>query len=136
MDGPREKQTLKTVKKKGITINPKKEDLMKETYRSSITTNLESLKEAAKKKTKEKHKAAAKAGKRWQDSDGDGKWYEPGEDVAVKKEETETTIDTTEATKLAEDRLRQRMIQKTMDCLLYTSPSPRDQRGSRMPSSA
>lgn len=121
MDGPREKQTLKTVKKKGITINPKKEDLMKETYRSSITTNLESLKEAAKKKTKEKHKAAAKAGKRWQDSDGDGKWYEPGEDVAVKKEETETTIDTTEATKLAEDRLRQRMIQKTMDHDRYMS---------------
>ena len=25
---------------------------------------------------------------------------------------------------------------KAMDCLLYTSPSPRDQRGSRMPSSA
>ena len=25
---------------------------------------------------------------------------------------------------------------KWMDCLLYTSPSPRDQRGSRMPSSA
>ena len=25
---------------------------------------------------------------------------------------------------------------KTKDCLLYTSPSPRDQRGSRMPSSA
>ena len=25
---------------------------------------------------------------------------------------------------------------KKMDCLLYTSPSPRDQRGSRMPSSA
>ena len=25
---------------------------------------------------------------------------------------------------------------KTMGCLLYTSPSPRDQRGSRMPSSA
>ena len=25
---------------------------------------------------------------------------------------------------------------KDMDCLLYTSPSPRDQRGSRMPSSA
>ena len=24
----------------------------------------------------------------------------------------------------------------SMDCLLYTSPSPRDQRGSRMPSSA
>ena len=27
-------------------------------------------------------------------------------------------------------------IKKTKDCLLYTSPSPRDQRGSRMPSSA
>ena len=25
---------------------------------------------------------------------------------------------------------------KYIDCLLYTSPSPRDQRGSRMPSSA
>ena len=25
---------------------------------------------------------------------------------------------------------------KEIDCLLYTSPSPRDQRGSRMPSSA
>ena len=25
---------------------------------------------------------------------------------------------------------------KSVDCLLYTSPSPRDQRGSRMPSSA
>ena len=28
------------------------------------------------------------------------------------------------------------MKQKLQDCLLYTSPSPRDQRGSRMPSSA
>ena len=28
------------------------------------------------------------------------------------------------------------MRAKGMDCLLYTSPSPRDQRGSRMPSSA
>ena len=27
-------------------------------------------------------------------------------------------------------------IQGIQDCLLYTSPSPRDQRGSRMPSSA
>ena len=31
--------------------------------------------------SKEAHKKAAKAGKRWQDSDGDGKWYEKGEDV-------------------------------------------------------
>ena len=28
------------------------------------------------------------------------------------------------------------IIDHHMDCLLYTSPSPRDQRGSRMPSSA
>ena len=28
------------------------------------------------------------------------------------------------------------VIAKSFDCLLYTSPSPRDQRGSRMPSSA
>ena len=28
------------------------------------------------------------------------------------------------------------LIPKTYPCLLYTSPSPRDQRGSRMPSSA
>ena len=27
-------------------------------------------------------------------------------------------------------------LDKFYDCLLYTSPSPRDQRGSRMPSSA
>ena len=27
-------------------------------------------------------------------------------------------------------------IERVYDCLLYTSPSPRDQRGSRMPSSA
>ena len=38
-----------------------------------------------KKMSKAAHKKAAKAGKRWQDSDGDGKWYEPGQDV--KKED-------------------------------------------------
>ena len=32
--------------------------------------------------------------------------------------------------------LLQRQIARLRDCLLYTSPSPRDQRGSRMPSSA
>ena len=31
---------------------------------------------------------------------------------------------------------RGRLLALTEDCLLYTSPSPRDQRGSRMPSSA
>jgi hypothetical protein len=34
-----------------------------------------------KKMSKKEHIKAAKAGKRWQDSDGDGKWYEKGEDV-------------------------------------------------------
>ena len=29
-----------------------------------------------------------------------------------------------------------KIVAKTNNCLLYTSPSPRDQRGSRMPSSA
>ena len=31
---------------------------------------------------------------------------------------------------------RQRQLRRLWTCLLYTSPSPRDQRGSRMPSSA
>ena len=31
---------------------------------------------------------------------------------------------------------KQDMNRKSKNCLLYTSPSPRDQRGSRMPSSA
>ena len=32
--------------------------------------------------------------------------------------------------------LKPAVLGAIMDCLLYTSPSPRDQRGSRMPSSA
>ena len=43
-----------------------------------------------KKMSKAAHKKAAKAGKRWQDSDGDGKWYEPGQDV--KKEELDSEM--------------------------------------------
>ena len=35
----------------------------------------------------------------------------------------------------AKSRLMRGLVQ-FLDCLLYTSPSPRDQRGSRMPSSA
>ena len=31
---------------------------------------------------------------------------------------------------------RDRIVQEVRDCLLYTSPSPRDKRQSRMPSSA
>ena len=37
---------------------------------------------------------------------------------------------------LDDDELVQQMFDDLYDCLLYTSPSPRDQRGSRMPSSA
>ena len=34
------------------------------------------------------------------------------------------------------DGLREELAEQSKRCLLYTSPSPRDQRGSRMPSSA
>ena len=34
------------------------------------------------------------------------------------------------------DRFRNSILEHSNSCLLYTSPSPRDQRGSRMPSSA
>ena len=34
-----------------------------------------------------------------------------------------------------QDKWRENLLQR-LNCLLYTSPSPRDQRGSRMPSSA
>jgi len=34
------------------------------------------------------------------------------------------------------NRNKKNIIALNEDCLLYTSPSPRDQRGSRMPSSA
>ena len=36
----------------------------------------------------------------------------------------------------AQQRNLERHIELPVNCLLYTSPSPRDQRGSRMPSSA
>ena len=34
------------------------------------------------------------------------------------------------------EKIRKKLLLKSKACLLYTSPSPRDQRGSRMPSSA
>ena len=71
--GNGERSYLKTSKKGNVTINPKKEDLMSESLRKHIQSAVGDLREAAKKKSKEKHIAAAKAGKRWQDSDGDGK---------------------------------------------------------------
>ena len=36
----------------------------------------------------------------------------------------------------AASRIESEHVARVYDCLLYTSPSPRDQRGSRMPSSA
>jgi len=57
----------KPVGKTSVLINPKANDLMKE---------------GVKKDKKTRTKAP-----RWQDSDGDGNWYEPGQDV--KKEEVE-----------------------------------------------
>ena len=38
--------------------------------------------------------------------------------------------------KVAKKQLALKLVTRYHDCLLYTSPSPRDQRGSRMPSSA
>ena len=108
--------SLKTTKKGNVTINPKKEDLMSEHLRSRLKSSVEALKEAAKKK--DKHIKAAKAGKRWQDSDGDGKWYEPGEDVAVKQEETcapSMKADDTEAKAKSKERMKQKMMQATID---------------------
>ena len=106
---------LPTKKKGGVTINPKKEDLMSESFRKRFQAELDALKESAKKK--DKHIKAAKAGKRWQDSDGDGKWYEPGQDVAVKKEETcaPAKVDDSESKQKAKDRMKAKMMQMTAD---------------------
>ena len=57
------------------------------------------------------------------------------EDMAVKREESNPSVydipdDDDRAKKPMDNKPRRRI------CLLYTSPSPRDQRGSRMPSSA
>jgi hypothetical protein len=109
------KHNVTTTKKKGnVIINPKKEDLMSESLRKIVRSEVESLKESAKKKAK--NIKAAKAGKRWQDSDGDGKWYEPGQDV--KKEECDAPaakVDDTDAKKKAKDRMKQKMMQMTQD---------------------
>ena len=49
------------------------------------------------------------------------------------RKENGATVD--EANKSGDNSLRD-WFSKSKSCLLYTSPSPRDQRGSRMPSSA
>lgn len=109
------KQNITTTQKKGnVIINPKKEDLMSESLRKIVRSEVDSLRESAKKKAK--NIKAAKAGKRWQDSDGDGKWYEPGQDV--KKEECEAPaakVDDSDAKKKSKDRMKQKMMQMTQD---------------------
>ena len=119
---PDQNKEVTTTKKKGnVIINPKKEDLMSESLRKLVRSEVEGLRESAKKKAKEKHIKAARAGKRWQDSDGDGKWYEPGEDV--RKEETEavaeascgTKADDSKAKEKSKERMKQKMMQMTID---------------------
>ena len=111
-----ERNYLPTKKKGNVTINPKKEDLMQENLRRRIKSSVDELRESAKKKAK--HIKAAKAGKRWQDSDGDGKWYEPGDDVkkeAVEAPEKPAAVDDSAAKKAAKDRMKQKMVQATQD---------------------
>ena len=111
-----ERNYLPTKKKGNVTINPKKEDLMQENLRRRIQSSVDELRESAKKKAK--NIKAAKAGKRWQDSDGDGKWYEPGDDVkkeAVEAPEKPAAVDDSAAKKAAKDRMKQKMVQATQD---------------------
>lgn len=111
-----ERNYLPTKKKGNVTINPKKEDLMQENLRRRIKSSVDELRESAKKKAK--NIKAAKAGKRWQDSDGDGKWYEPGDDVkkeAVEAPEKPAAVDDSAAKKAAKDRMKQKMVQATQD---------------------
>ena len=68
--------------------------------------------------------------------------HKPGDEVTVKliregKQEEKKVILGARVVepRAGRDRVRERRGVQN-DCLLYTSPSPRDQRGSRMPSSA
>ena len=75
--------------------------------------------------------------------DGDGRFIEPPAqpytdlfdiyDPNLLGEQTQVTGDKVQVIKTYEYLM---IPKKTGTCLLYTSPSPRDQRGSRMPSSA
>ena len=61
-------------------------------------------------------------------------------DSAITKESTppppKETIQTQQQVGVQGSRRKDAELVKLYNCLLYTSPSPRDQRGSRMPSSA
>ena len=54
----------------------------------------------------------------------------------IRKERQREGIERAKAAGVYKGRKRTIDIQQVRSCLLYTSPSPRDQRGSRMPSSA
>lgn len=98
-------------KKKGnVILNPKKEDLMKESLRRKVNGQLEGLKEAAKKKAKD-----AKKAKRWWDDDGDGVGYEEGEvsgKFTKKEEVTHTDSELKEALKAQEEEISRRMMER------------------------
>ena len=105
------KSSLKTVTKKGVTVNPKKEDLMKETMKAKLGASMDALKEAAKKSAKKDPKGRVK---RWWDDDGDGIGYEKHE---VKKEHHEkdaegNVIPHDEDDKAAKDVIKERMREK------------------------
>ena len=60
-----------------------------------------------------------------------------GEDLASNRHVAKVICRTLEASEITETLKRHRLKQLLGNpCLLYTSPSPRDQRGSRMPSSS
>ena len=54
---------------------------------------------------------------------------------AIDSETAETVVEESE-TLMTTDTAEEAAVTAEEACLLYTSPSPRDQRGSRMPSSA
>jgi hypothetical protein len=105
-----EKSYLKTTKKGNVTINPRKEDLMSESLRRIIQSNLSDLREAAKKKDKEKKV------KRWWDDDGDGVGYEKGE---VKEASCDSStgggVDDSDKKNSIKDRMKQKMMQATAE---------------------
>jgi hypothetical protein len=113
------KEVTQTKKKGNVIINPKKEDLMSESLRKIVRSEVEALRESAKKKSKEKK------AKRWWDDDGDGVGYEKGEvggkfskkneEVVAEEPAAPAKVDDSEAKKKAKERMKQRMMQATID---------------------
>jgi len=113
------KEVTQTKKKGNVIINPKKEDLMSESLRKIVRSEVEALRESAKKKSKEKKV------KRWWDDDGDGVGYEKGEvdgkfskkneEVVAEAPAAPAKVDDSEAKKKAKERMKQRMMQATID---------------------